>query len=80
MFALDTNTVIDFFRGRGRVADRLLAVRPSEIGLPAISAYEARVGVLGSRSKRGQTALSSGLTVQACSNRDLGRPDWRMMD
>jgi tRNA(fMet)-specific endonuclease VapC len=50
VFALDTNTVIDFFRGRGRVAERLLAVRPSEIALPAVSAYEAWVGVLGSRS------------------------------
>jgi tRNA(fMet)-specific endonuclease VapC len=50
MFALDTNTVIDFFRGRGRVAERLLAIRPSEIALPAIVAYEAWVGVLGSRN------------------------------
>lgn len=50
MFALDTNTVIDFFRGRGRVAERLLAVRPSEIALPAVSAFEVWVGVLGSRN------------------------------
>jgi tRNA(fMet)-specific endonuclease VapC len=55
VFALDTNTVIDFFRGRGRVAERLLAVRPSEIGLPAISAYETWVGVLGSRSAEQRT-------------------------
>ena len=50
MFVLDTNTVIDFFRGKGRVAERLLAVPPSEIGLPAITVYETWVGVLGSRN------------------------------
>jgi tRNA(fMet)-specific endonuclease VapC len=50
VFVLDTNTVIDFFRGKGRVAERLLALRPSEIALPAIAAYEAWVGVLGSRN------------------------------
>ena len=50
MFVLDTNTVIDYFRGRGRVAERLLSVPPSEIGLPAIAAYEAWVGVLGSKN------------------------------
>lgn len=49
MFVLNTNTVIDFFRGRGRVAERLLATRPSEVALPAIVAYEAWVGVLGSQ-------------------------------
>lgn len=50
MFVLDTNTVIDYFRGKGRVAERLLSVPPSEIGLPAIAAYEAWVGVLGSKN------------------------------
>ena len=33
-FVLDTNTVIDYFKGRGKVAERLLAVAPREIGLP----------------------------------------------
>lgn len=50
MFVLDTNTVIDYFRGKGRVAERLLAVPPSEIALPSIVAYEAWVGVLGSKN------------------------------
>jgi len=50
MFVLDTNTVIDYFRGKGRVAERLLSVPPSEIGLPSIAAYEAWVGVLGSKN------------------------------
>ena len=39
-FVLDTNTVIDYFKGRGKVAERLLAVAPREIGLPAIAVYE----------------------------------------
>lgn len=50
MFVLDTNTVIDYFRGRGKVAKRLLAVPPAEIGLPSITAYEVWVSVLGSQN------------------------------
>jgi len=50
VYALDTNTVLDYFRGRGNVAARLLAVPPSEIALPTIVAYETWVGVLGSRN------------------------------
>ena len=52
MFVLDTNTVIDYFRGRGKVAHRLLAVNPREIGLPAVAAYEVWVGVLGSQNAK----------------------------
>ena len=52
MFVLDTNTVIDYFTGKGRVADRLLAVSPREIGLAAIAAYEIWVGVLGSQNAK----------------------------
>jgi tRNA(fMet)-specific endonuclease VapC len=50
VFLLDTNTVIDYFRGRGKVAERLLALPPSDIGLPAVVAYEVWVGVLGSQN------------------------------
>jgi tRNA(fMet)-specific endonuclease VapC len=52
MFVLDTNTVLDYFRGRGDVARNLLAVPPSEVALPAIVAYEVWVGVLGSQNVR----------------------------
>ena len=51
-FVLDTNTVIDYFKGRGKVAERLLTVAPREIALPAIAAYEVWVGVLGSQQAR----------------------------
>jgi tRNA(fMet)-specific endonuclease VapC len=50
MYVLDTNTLLDYFRGRGNVARNLLAVPPSEVALPAIAAYEVWVGVLGSRN------------------------------
>jgi tRNA(fMet)-specific endonuclease VapC len=48
MYALGTNTVLDYFRGRGNVATNLLAVPAGEIALPAIVAYEVWFGVLGS--------------------------------
>jgi tRNA(fMet)-specific endonuclease VapC len=50
MYVLDTNTLLDYFRGRGNVAKHLLAVPPGEIALPAIVVYEVWVGVLGSRN------------------------------
>ena len=64
MFVLDTNTVLDYFRGRGRVAERLLAIPPSDVGLPAISAYEVWVGVLGSQNpKRRREQFEAFLSV-----------------
>ena len=45
MYVLDTNTVSYFFRGEGRVAQRLLATPPREIAIPAIVTYELRFGV-----------------------------------
>ncbi len=52
MHALDTNTVLDYFRGRGNVAANLLAVPPGEVAVSAIAAYDVWVGVLGSRDAR----------------------------
>jgi len=64
VFVLDTNTVLDYFRGKGRVAERLLAVAPSEIALPAVSAYEVWVGVLGSQNpKRRREQFEAFLSV-----------------
>ena len=45
MFALDTNTLIYFFKGKGRVVDNLLARAPAEIAIPAIVAYEIETGI-----------------------------------
>jgi len=66
MFLLDTNTVIDYFRGKGKVAEHLLALPPSEIGLPAVVAYEVWIGVLGSQNaQRRQSQLERFLSVVA---------------
>lgn len=43
-YALDTNTVIDYLRGNGRVAERFLATPPQEVGLPAVVLYELEFG------------------------------------
>jgi tRNA(fMet)-specific endonuclease VapC len=45
MYVLDTNTLIYFFKGAGRVADHLLRVPPSQIGIPSIVLYELETGI-----------------------------------
>lgn len=58
MFALDTNSVIYFFKGMGRVAERLLATPPAEVGIPTVVVYELQVGLLKARRpKRRQRQL-----------------------
>lgn len=57
-YVLDTNTLIYFFKGTGRIAERLLATPPSEIGIPTIVLYELEVGVAKSKSpQRRKTQL-----------------------
>jgi tRNA(fMet)-specific endonuclease VapC len=56
VYALDTNTLLDYFRGGGKVAAHLLAVPPGEVALPAVVAYEVWVGVLGSQNARRRQA------------------------
>jgi len=66
MLLLDTNTVVDYFRGKGEVAEHLLALPPSEVGLPAVVAYEVWIGVLGSQNaQRRQSQLERFLSVVA---------------
>ncbi|MBI2687034.1 MAG: PIN domain-containing protein [Acidobacteria bacterium] len=50
MFALDSNTVIHAFQGKGAVAARLTAIAPSQIAIPAVALYEVQQGVM--RSQR----------------------------
>jgi tRNA(fMet)-specific endonuclease VapC len=45
MFALDTNTLIYFFKGQSKVSDRLLGVPPRDIAIPAVVLYELEVGI-----------------------------------
>ena len=45
MFLLDTNTLIYFFKGQGRVPERMLATPPGEVAISAVSLYEIEVGI-----------------------------------
>ena len=45
MFALDSNTLIYFFKGEGRVMARMSAYAPSEIGIPVVVLYELETGI-----------------------------------
>jgi len=45
MYALDTSTVVNYLRGRGRVAARMLSLSPREVFLPAIVLYELELGM-----------------------------------
>ena len=47
---LDTNALIYFFRGQGRVAERLLATPVSEVLISAVTLFELRVGIAKSSS------------------------------
>lgn len=49
-YLLDTNTLIYFFRGQGRVAERLFGTPTSEVALSAITLFELRVGIAKSSS------------------------------
>ena len=45
MYLLDTNTLIYFFRGQGKVAEHLLSQAPSEIAVPSVGVFEIEVGI-----------------------------------
>ncbi|MBK6614004.1 type II toxin-antitoxin system VapC family toxin [Ottowia sp.] len=45
MLALDSNTISYYFRGDPRVVARLQALRPADLGVPAIVEYELRHGL-----------------------------------
>ena len=45
MFLPDTNTLTYFFKGEGKVAERLFATPPAEVAISAVSLYEIEVGI-----------------------------------
>jgi tRNA(fMet)-specific endonuclease VapC len=45
MYVLDTNILIYFFKGKGRVAERMFMEKPADIGIPAIVLYELETGI-----------------------------------
>lgn len=64
MYALDTNTVIYFFKGMGNVATHLFNVTPHEIAIPAVVLYELQVGIAKSNApKKRRNQLNELLTV-----------------
>lgn len=56
MYALDTNTLIYFFKGIGRVAEHLLAQPPSEIGIPTVVVHEIETGIAKSKHPESRRA------------------------
>jgi tRNA(fMet)-specific endonuclease VapC len=46
MLILDSNTISYYFRGDPQVVPRLQAIRPADLGVPAIVEYELRYGLL----------------------------------
>jgi len=62
MWVLDTNTLIYFFKGEGRVAERMLARAPQDIGIPAIVLYELQVGIAKSSSPEKRSKQLAELT------------------
>jgi tRNA(fMet)-specific endonuclease VapC len=57
VFALDTNTLIYYFKGAGRVQDHLLATSPTEIAVPSVVVYELEVGIAQSTRPTARRAL-----------------------
>lgn len=64
MFALDTNTLIYFFKGIGRVGEHLRRTSPSEVAVPSVVLYELEVGVaLSAQGQSRRRALEALLQV-----------------
>lgn len=57
MYVLDTNSLVYFFKGEGRVGEQLLARKPAEVALPAVAA----------------TALAHRATLVTHNTREFGR-------
>ena len=62
MWALDTNTLIYFFKGEGRVADQLLERAPQDISIPTIVLFELKVGIAKSSSPEKRSRQLAELT------------------
>ncbi|PAU77886.1 VapC toxin family PIN domain ribonuclease [Halovibrio salipaludis] len=62
MWVLDTNTLIYFFKGEGRVAERMLERAPQDIGIPSIVLYELQVGIAKSSSPEKRSKQLAELT------------------
>jgi tRNA(fMet)-specific endonuclease VapC len=45
VLALDTNTLIYYFKGMGKVGEHLLSAAPGDVAIPAVVLYELEVGL-----------------------------------
>jgi len=61
VYVLDTNTLIYFFKGSGRVAERMLDEAPADIGVPAVVVFELLTGIAKSVSPKKRTRQLSSL-------------------
>ncbi len=59
MYVLDTNALIYFFKGMGKVSENMFAVPPSDIALTAITLYELEVGLTKSASEKRRNQLDT---------------------
>ncbi|MCK4378355.1 MAG: type II toxin-antitoxin system VapC family toxin [Deltaproteobacteria bacterium] len=64
MYFLDTNTLIYFFKGMGRVAEMLLSKSPRDISIPAVALYELEVGIAKSKKPEARRKQLQTLTAQ----------------
>jgi|SRR5919199_2248086 tRNA(fMet)-specific endonuclease VapC len=55
MYVLDTNTLIYYFKGQGKVAQNLANVSPQEIVISTIVLFELQVGIAKSNSPTKRT-------------------------
>ncbi len=74
MWVLDTNTLIYFFKGEGRVAETLLRHAPGQIGIPTVVLYELEVGIAKTTSPRKRREQLNALTA-ATITLPFGRPE-----
>lgn len=74
MYLLDTNTLIYFFKGQGRVAERLLATSPKQVGVSAIVLHELETGIAKSiHPEKRRNQLES--LVNAAALLPFGQPE-----
>ncbi|MFP4124158.1 PIN domain-containing protein [Coleofasciculus sp.] len=55
MYVLDTNTLIYYFKGQGKIAENIANVSPQEIGISTIVLFELQVGIAKSTSPTKRT-------------------------
>lgn len=64
MYVLDTNTLIYFFKEKGRVAEHMFRCSPREIGIPTVVLFELECGIcLSSAPEKRQEQLQRLLSV-----------------